>query len=436
MAAGRITERAWSRRRLRRRRHIGLVILLSRLPGGTDGARYDDVSTHRDEGPDRGGRPGVHGPRHRAGPAEARGAAERHHDAAARVRPQRAAQRLLRRSGRDHRRSVVQRAPAGERADPAPVDGGALVGGAGVERPGALPRLERHPQRPAAALAGGRRSRHRVPRAVEQQQRQHVRLPGPPALVRAPDTARGALRERRRRHADRRPVRRQAAELAQRRGRASRRLVLVHRPAVRRPALRGRARRGGRAEQPRRPAQSEARPAARHRRIQTRASARRLSRRSERPRGPRDHRTAGVEPEWPLLLAGLREALRGEHRPRARRHRSRRQPRHPRLRHRPRPPGFRRQGVHRLHGGRRQVRPRRFADRRRGQPVGIQQRRPQRRLQRRDRLEPGRQAHRTHPAPGGVRQHLLRRAQAQPPLQAASQSLYAVYVSTQGAGPG
>ena len=42
----------------------------------------------------------------------------------------------------------------------------------------------------------------------------------------------------------------QAAELAQRRGRASRRQLLVHRSALRRPALRGHAGRGGRAEQP------------------------------------------------------------------------------------------------------------------------------------------------------------------------------------------
>ena len=103
----------------------------------------------------------------------------------------------------------------------------------------------------------------RVPHAVEQQQRQHVRLPGPPALVRAPDAARGALRARRLGHAHRRHVQRQAAELAQRRRAASRRQLLVHRSAVRRPALRGRAGRGGRAEQPRRPAQAAAGPAAR-----------------------------------------------------------------------------------------------------------------------------------------------------------------------------
>ena len=62
---------------------------------------------------------------------------------------------------------------------------------------GPLPRVERHPEQPAAALDRGRRPRQRVPRAVEQQQRQHLRLPGPAALVRAPHAARGALRARR-----------------------------------------------------------------------------------------------------------------------------------------------------------------------------------------------------------------------------------------------
>jgi gluconolactonase len=60
--------------------------------------------------------------------------------------------------------------------------------------------------------------------------------------------------------------------------------------------------------------------------IQARAATRRLSRRSERPRRPRHHRTAGVESQRSLLLAGLQEALRGEHGPRAGRHGPRRQP--------------------------------------------------------------------------------------------------------------
>ena len=44
----------------------------------------------------------------------------------------------------------------------------------------------------------------RLPEPVEQQQRQHVRLPGPPALLRAPHAARRPLRARRLGHGHRR----------------------------------------------------------------------------------------------------------------------------------------------------------------------------------------------------------------------------------------
>ena len=101
---------------------------------------------------------------------------------------------------------------------------------------GPLSRVERHPEQPAAPLARGRRARQRVPHAVEQQQRQHVRLPGPPALLRAPHPARGALRARRLGDRHRGMLQRQAAQLAQRRGAASGRQLLVHRPALRRPS--------------------------------------------------------------------------------------------------------------------------------------------------------------------------------------------------------
>ena len=251
--------------------------------GDRHGPSQRDVAANAHPGPRRRRRRRGAGAARRVragGGAEAGRPTERDHDATARLRPQRAAQRLLRRPRRHHGGPVVQRAAAGQRADPAAVDGRPVVGGPGVERPGPVPRLERHPQQPAAALAGGRRPRVGLPRAVEQQQRQHVRLPGPAALVRAPDPARGALRERRLGHADRRLVQRQAAELAQRRRGAPRRLLLVHGSAVRRPVLRGRARRVGRAEQPRGPAQAAAGPAARHGRVQARAAARRLSRRS------------------------------------------------------------------------------------------------------------------------------------------------------------
>ena len=144
---------------------------------------------------------------------------------------------------------LLRRLCAAQHRHPAALDRRAVGGGPGLERAGPLPRLERHPQQPPDALARGRRPRHRVPHAVQQQQRQHLRLPGPAALLRAPDPARGALRARRLGDGAGRHLRRQAAELAQRRRRPSGRQLLVHRPALRRPALRGRARRRRRPEQ-------------------------------------------------------------------------------------------------------------------------------------------------------------------------------------------
>ena len=73
-----------------------------------------------------------------------------------------------------------------------------------VVQPGTLPRLERHPERSAAALHRGRRPRDGVPQAVEQQQRQHVRLPGASGLVRARGRRVVALRARRLDHGHRR----------------------------------------------------------------------------------------------------------------------------------------------------------------------------------------------------------------------------------------
>ena len=189
---------------------------------------------------------------------------------------------------------------AAQCADPAPVDGRAVVGGAGVEQPGALSRLERHPQQPPAPLARGRRPRQRVPQPVEQQQRQHLRLPGPPALLRAPHAPRRPLRARRLGHRDRRRLQRQAAQLAQRRGAASRRQLLVHRPAVRRPALRGRAR--TRRAGPAMPRGGSIRGSASRRdraTAEARAADELLPRRPERPRRPRRERGAGARSERP-----------------------------------------------------------------------------------------------------------------------------------------
>ena len=90
--------------------------------------------------------------------------------------PERRADDLLPRSRHDHRRSGVQRHHPAQRRHHAPVDRRAVVGRAGLERAGSLSRVERHPEQPPAALARGRRPRERLPRAVEQQQRQHASI--------------------------------------------------------------------------------------------------------------------------------------------------------------------------------------------------------------------------------------------------------------------
>ena len=177
---------------------------------------------------------------------------QRDHQPAARLRPERCADGLWPRSRHHHHRSGLRRPHPGQYRHRAPVDGRAVVGGTGLELGRQVPGVERHPEQPATALARGRRPGERVPLAVEQQQRQHLRLPGPADLLRAPDAPRRALRARRLDDRAGRQLQRQAAELAQRRGAASRRQRLVHRSAVRRPALRGHARRAGRAEQRRR----------------------------------------------------------------------------------------------------------------------------------------------------------------------------------------
>ena len=134
---------------------------------------------------------------------------------AARFRPERRAERLFLGCGRHRGRSVLQWPRAAERAHSAPVDRGVVGRGPGVELRGTLPALERHPQQPANALDRGRRPRVRLSDAFEQQQRQHVRLPGPAALLRASDPARRPLRARRLDHGARRLLQGQAAQLAQ-----------------------------------------------------------------------------------------------------------------------------------------------------------------------------------------------------------------------------
>ena len=165
---------------------------------GADG-RPGVASCANHRGPGCGRRRRRLGPRrpgHQAPPGGPMVAAEHGHHPAARLRTRRRADHVLHRPRRPDRRARVQRTAPAQRADPAAVDRRAVGGGAGVE-PRAVSGVERHPEQPPAALARRRRPRQRVPRPVQQQQRQHVRLPGPPALLRAPDAARRPLRARR-----------------------------------------------------------------------------------------------------------------------------------------------------------------------------------------------------------------------------------------------
>ena len=353
-------------------------------------------------------------------PAGTGGAAEHGHHPAARLRPRRRADHVLHRSRRPHRRSRCSTACAQPNAaDPAAVDRRALVGGAGVERPGPLPRLERHPQQPPAALARGRRPRQRVPHAVEQQQRQHLRLPGPPALLRAPHPPRRALRARRLGHRDRGLVQRQAAQLAQRRRAASRRQLLVHRPALRRPALRGRARRAGRAQQRARAGSSRAsasrrRSATRKRELPTSVLPRRSRAAASTSSSPRSRcpipTASCFSPDYKKLYVASTGKGPG-------RHGAGRQGRHVRVRRRRRQQALQRQKLFTdfmvdgvkcgPDGVRCDVDGNVWCSSNAGRAVGYSGVTV---------WTPGGQAHRPHPPARGLRQRLLRRPQAQPPV--------------------
>ena len=119
-------------------------------------------------------------------------------------------------------------------------------------------------------------------------------------------------------------VRRQAAQLAQRRGAPSGRQLLVHRSALRRPALRGRAgrRRAGRATGR---AGSIRGSGSRPRSAATSASCRPPCTASTRAARVDSGRGRGQRAgsQRALLLARLQEALRGQHRQGAGRHRAR-----------------------------------------------------------------------------------------------------------------
>ena len=160
-----------------------------------------------------------------------------------------------------------------------------------MERQRALPGLERYPEQPADALAGGGRARQRLPQPLRPQQRQYVRPGRPAALVRARRAARGALRALGGRNGHCRALRRQAAELAERRRRAPGPQHLVHRPALRHPRqLRGTPGRVG-------------------------AAGRRVSRRPRQRAGRQGH-GRDRRPQRPLLLARPRPAVRRRHRQR------------------------------------------------------------------------------------------------------------------------
>ncbi len=176
-------------------------------------------------------------------------AADHDHEPAARLQPPRRADDLFHRSRHPHGRSGVRRHRAAEQRHPAPVDRSAVVGRArpGIPSGRYLVWSDIPNNRQLRWLEDdGHVSVFRMP--SNNSQRQHLRLPGPPALLRAPDAAGGALRARRLDHGPGRQLRGQAAQLAERRRAASRRQLLVHRSALWRPALRGRARRRRRAD--------------------------------------------------------------------------------------------------------------------------------------------------------------------------------------------
>ena len=203
-----------------------------------------------------------------------------------------------------------------------------------MERGRTVSRVERHPEQSATSLARRRWPGDGVPQSVEQQQRQHVRFSGPSAVVRAPDSARGAIRARRIDHGDRRCVRGQAPQFSQRRRGASGRELLVHGSTVRGAVVRRSAGRGRRSDECRRAVESAPGPGGRGRVDEARASDERVPRGSEGPRHPRGDRRSGARPERPRVLSRLQAALRGEHGQRPGRHGAGREGRHARVRSR------------------------------------------------------------------------------------------------------
>ena len=278
---------------------------------------------------------------------------------------------------------------ATERAHPASVDRRAVGRGAGLERQGRYLLWSDIPNNRQMRWIEDDGHVQRLPHAVEQQQRQHLRLPGPPDLLRASDPARGPLRARRLDHRARRLLRTASGST---RPTTSFPIRTAASGSPTRPTAASSTRAPRRAWRPSNAAgrinPKLGQPAGiRH---QAGAADPSLSVGSERQARPGGHRGAGAGPERPLLLARLQEAVRRQHGQGSWRHRE----------------GGKgdifvldvgsdnklanQKAVHRLHGRRRQLRPRRRALRRLRQPLGLEQCRPRRRLQRRDRLEPGR----------------------------------------------
>ena len=194
------------------------------------------------------------------------------------------ADRALSGSRRAGARSGVRQVPARHRGGRAARHRRALERRSGVDRRRTLPAVERHPEQRHHALGRDQRHGHRIPQARRLLERSHARSPGPPDRLRARAAPRHAHRARRPDQRARRPLRGQAAQLAERRRREVRRLDLVHRSAVR------------------------------HRRDlrrlsgEARAAAKPLSAGSERPADRRRRRSSRAE--RPVLLARREAALR------------------------------------------------------------------------------------------------------------------------------
>ncbi len=240
-------------------------------------------------------------------------AAEHGHQPAARFRPGRRAERLFLGSGRHRGRSVVQWPGAAERPHPAPVDRGAVGRGPGLERVGRY-------------LVWSDIPNNRQMRWIEDDG--HVSVFRMPSNNSNGNTFDFQGRQISCEHLTRRVVRyeldgsitvlaefleRQAAQLAQRRGPASGRQHLVHRPALWRPALRRHPRSRRRQEQPGGQAQQPGRSARRGQRYEAGAAHPGLSVGPERPPRRGDPRRQGAEPQRPVLLARLQEAVRRQH---------------------------------------------------------------------------------------------------------------------------